>query len=124
MGEQTKVTNPDGIWRSTLWNAVGGAVQTSDSKGTSKSWFDGSGRQTLTTTDALDNVTTNTWDGDQLVTKTIRSEGGTVVSTVSYTYDQNGNKPTTTDGVGNITTDTYDGDGRELTEVASDCDGA
>ena len=65
----------------------------------------------LTTTDGDGNVTTNTYDGDQLAEdRSSPTRNGNLISSMTYTYDLDGNVLTTTDGDGNVTTNTYDGD--------------
>ncbi len=66
--------------------------------------------QELAGTNSTGTVTTNTWDGDNLIRKVVTSSSGVVVSSLGYSYDTNGNVLTTTDAVGDVAADVYDGD--------------
>src|SRR5205085_1012317 len=58
--------------------------------------------------------------GDQLASRVMQDSGGHVASSVSYTYEGNGNIASETDGDGNVTSYTYDANGNVLTERTYD----
>jgi len=63
----------------------------------------------LTSTDGDGNTTSNTYDGDRLISTLVKDAGNRVVSSAAESYDLAGNVLTSTDGDGNITSNTYDG---------------
>jgi YD repeat-containing protein len=89
---QAKVTNPDGIFSATVWNSVGEAVATLDSKGLTLSWFDGSGERT-----------------GQLDAAGVFRRWG---------YDPAGNQTSSTDGNGNTWLSLFDAGNRQVLAVA------
>ncbi|MCE9567336.1 MAG: hypothetical protein K8U57_35490 [Planctomycetes bacterium] len=84
--------------------------------------YDKNGNVT-TSTDGVGNVTTNTYDGNRLMSTVTRDPANHVISSMAYTYDRNGNVLTTTDGDQNVTVNTYDGNGSVLTTKRYDAGG-
>ena len=82
---------------------LAGATAAEKEKYTSHFTYDVFGR-VLTSTDALDHLITNTYDGLGRLTAVTAANGGVT----AYTYDANGNVLTSTDAYAHTTTNVYD----------------
>jgi RHS repeat-associated protein len=116
-GNRTALTDADGNTTTFAYDPAGRMTATTDPLGhTSTRAYDPDGRLTATT-DRLGRRRAMAYDGDgHLQTETwYAADGTTVVDTLSYSYDADGN-PLTASNHNGAYTFTYDSDGRMLSE--------
>jgi virginiamycin B lyase len=126
-------TFPDGSVEKFQYNSLGEVTQFQDTLGNLTTYTYDSQGELLTTTNALNQVTTQTWSNGLL--QTVTDALGHVTSYVydsncrllaqidpmgartTYGYDSAGDRTTLTDALGHITTNTYDNQGNLISSI-------
>ncbi|OWK44010.1 Ig-like domain repeat protein [Fimbriiglobus ruber] len=141
-GDVTGVTNPDGSHQSYGYDPLYHQITSStDGNGNPTTYGLNATGDRTSTTDPLNDTTTDVWADGLLMsetdavgdvtsytytqyrqTSTVTHTGptGIVSSTATYTYDAAGNLSTMTDGVGDVTTYVYDGENRLVSTTDPD----
>jgi RHS repeat-associated protein len=115
-GQLQSVTNGESKSINYAYDTYGAVSKITSHDGTFQSLTNNSRGDVLTSTDAKNRTTTNTWNKRrQLLTTTLPEVPGQPAAIVTNAYDNSGNLQSTTDAKGNATVHTWNALGKPLT---------